>query len=41
MIIGVTYSSVYQKEYNFNMKIGDEVTIENELLKFAEIKIVD
>jgi len=41
MIIGVTYSSVYQKEFNFNMKIGDEVTIENQLLKFNEIKIVD
>ena len=41
MIIGVTYSSVYQKEFNFNMKIGDEVTIENQLLKFDEIKIVD
>ena len=41
MIIGVTYSSVYQKEYNFNMKIGDEVTLENQLLKFDEIKIVD
>jgi len=41
MIIGVTYSSVYQKEYNFNMKIGDELNIENQLLKFDEIKIVD
>jgi len=41
MIIGVTYSSVYQKEFNFNMKIGDEVTIQNQLLKFDEIKIVD
>ncbi len=41
MIIGVTYSSVYQEEYNFNLKIGDEVVIENQLLKFDEIKIVD
>ena len=41
MIIGVTYSSVYQKEYDFNIKIGDEVIIENQLLKFNEIKIVD
>jgi len=41
MIIGVTYSSVYQKEFNFNMKIGDEVAIENQLLKFDEIKIID
>jgi cytochrome c-type biogenesis protein CcmF len=41
MIIGVTYSSVYQKEYDFNIKIGDEVIIENQLLKFDEIKIVN
>ena len=41
MIIGVTYSSVYQKEFNFNMQIGDEVTINSQSLKFDEIKIVD
>ena len=41
MIIGVTYSSVYQKEYDFNVKIGDEVIIENQLLKFDEINIID
>ena len=41
MIIGVTYSSVYQKEYDFNIKIGDEVIIKNQLLKFEEIKVVD
>jgi cytochrome c-type biogenesis protein CcmF len=41
MIIGVTYSSIYQEEYNFNIKIGDEVVIQNQLLKFNEIKIVD
>ena len=41
MIIGVTYSSVYQKEYDFNVKIGDEVIIENQLLKFEEINIID
>ena len=41
MIIGVTYSSVYQKEFNFNMKIGDEVAIEDQLLKFDEIKIAN
>jgi len=41
MIIGITYSSVFQEEFNFNMKIGDEVTIENKLLEFNEIKIID
>ena len=41
MIVGITYSSVYQKEFNLNMKIGDEITVENQLLKFDEIKIFD
>ncbi len=41
MIIGITYSSVYQKEYNFNIKIGDEITIENQLITFDEIKIIN
>tara|TARA_B100000579_G_scaffold396806_1_gene375912 strand:- start:775 stop:2445 length:1671 start_codon:yes stop_codon:yes gene_type:complete len=41
MIIGITYSSVYQKEYNFNIKIGDEITIKNQLITFDEIKIIN
>jgi cytochrome c-type biogenesis protein CcmF len=41
MIIGITYSSVFQKEYNYNIKIGDEVIIGNQLLKFDNIKVVE
>ena len=41
MIIGITYSSVYQKEYSFNIKIGEEITLGNQLLKFDNIKIID
>ena len=40
MIIGITYSSVYQKEYNFNIKIGDEVSLGNQKLKFDNIKVI-
>ena len=31
MIIGITYSSVFQKEYNLNISIGDEAVIENDI----------
>ena len=41
MIIGITYSSVYQKEYSFNIKIGEEITLGNQLLKFDNIKIIN
>ena len=40
MIIGITFSSVYQKEYNFNLSVGDEVTINNETLKFEKIETI-
>ena len=39
MIIGITYSSVFQKEYNFNIKIGEEIIVDDQLLKFIDIKI--
>ena len=41
MIIGITYSSIYQKEYSFNIKIGEEITLGNQLLKFDNIKIIN
>ena len=41
MIVGITFSSVYQKEYNFNIKVGDKVTLNNEILKFNDIQIVE
>ena len=40
MIIGITYSSVYQKEYNFNIKIGDEVSLGDQKLKFDNINVI-
>ncbi len=41
MIIGITFSSIYQKEFNLNMTVGEEVIIENELLKFQNIEIIE
>ena len=41
MIIGITYSSVFQEEHNFNIKVGDEININNQLLKFDDIKIFE
>ena len=39
MILGITFSSVYQKEFSYNISIGDEVVIDNHVLKFKDIKI--
>ena len=41
MIIGITFSSIYQKEYNFNISVGEKVNLDNEVLKFEKIKIVE
>ena len=41
MIIGITYSSIYQKEYNFNIKIGDEISLGTQKLKFDNIKVIE
>ena len=41
MIIGITFSSIYQKEYNFNITVGEEVTLDNEILKFRDIQIIE
>ena len=41
MIIGITFSSIYQKEFNFNIAVGEEVIIDNEILKFQDIKIIE
>ncbi|MDC6448004.1 heme lyase CcmF/NrfE family subunit [Alphaproteobacteria bacterium] len=41
MIIGITFSSIYQKEYNFNIAIGDKVFLNDEILKFEDIKIIE
>ena len=36
MIIGITCSSIYQKEYNFNLAIGDEKIVDNEIIKLEK-----
>ena len=41
MIIGITCSSIYQTEYNFNMTVGDQVLLKNKILKFNNIEIVE
>jgi cytochrome c-type biogenesis protein CcmF len=41
MIIGITFSSIYQKEYNFDISVGEEITIDNEILKFQDIQVVE
>nr|MBT6353475.1 heme lyase CcmF/NrfE family subunit [Pelagibacteraceae bacterium] len=41
MIIGVTFSSIYQKEYNFNIEVGDKVSLENKILKFNDMQIIE
>ena len=41
MIIGITFSSIYQKEYNFNIAVGEEVAIDNQVLKLEKIQIIE
>tara|TARA_Y100001970_G_C14248891_1_gene870317 strand:+ start:2738 stop:4603 length:1866 start_codon:yes stop_codon:yes gene_type:complete len=41
MIIGMTFSSVYQKEYNFNISVGDEINLNDNILKLENIKIME
>ena len=41
MIIGITFSSVYQKEYNFNISVGDEININDNILKLENIKVME
>jgi cytochrome c-type biogenesis protein CcmF len=41
MIIGITFSSIYQKEYNFNIAVGEDVGLNNEILKFNNIQIIE
>ncbi len=39
MIIGVTCSSIYQKEYNFEISVGEKIKLDNKVLTFEDIKI--
>ena len=41
MIIGITFSSVYQNEYNFNISAGDKVDIDGNILKLENVKVIE
>ncbi len=41
MIIGITFSSVYQKEYNFNISSGDQINVNDNFLKLENIQILE
>ena len=41
MILGITFSSIYQKEYSFNIPVGEEININNNILKLENIKVVE
>ena len=41
MIIGITFSSVYQNEYNFNISLGDQINVNDNILKLENIKVVE
>ena len=41
MIIGITFSSVYQKEFRFQISEGEEVFIDNNLLKFEGVQVIE
>ena len=41
MIIGITFSSVYQNEYNFNISLGEQINVNDNILKLENIKVVE
>ena len=41
MIIGITFSSVYQNEYNFNISLGDEINVDGNILKLENVKVIE
>lgn len=41
MIIGITFSSVYQNEYNFNISAGDKVDVDGNILKLENVKVIE
>ncbi len=41
MILGVTFSSVYKQEFDFNISVGEEVSLNDNLLKFENIMIIE
>ena len=40
MIIGITFSSVYQNEYNFDISSGDKIDVDGNILKLENIKVL-
>jgi Cytochrome c biogenesis factor len=41
MILGITFSSVYQEEYNFNISVGDEISLNKNILSLENIKVIE
>ncbi|MDC0058102.1 heme lyase CcmF/NrfE family subunit [Pelagibacteraceae bacterium] len=39
MIIGITFSSIYQKEFNFNISVGEEIRINDNVLKLENMQV--
>ena len=41
MIIGITFSSVYQDEYNFEISSGDEINVDGNFLKLENVNVIE
>ena len=41
MIIGITFSSVYQDEYNFDISSGDEINVDGNVLKLENVNVIE
>jgi len=41
MILGITFSSIYQKEYNFNISVEEEININDNVLKLENIQVIE
>ena len=41
MIIGITFSSVYQDEYNFEISSGDEINVDGNILKLENVNVIE
>ena len=41
MIIGITFSSVYQDEYNFEISSGDEINVDGNLLRLENVNVIE
>ena len=41
LILGITFSSIYQEEYSFNISIGEEISLNDNVLKLENIKVME